>query len=180
MRSYDASCRNRPSQISSAQHSRKAVRKPKNWMHALKKINECTPKVNEGQFCVFRRVSSRWVLLFYTFIGLRASVSIFILITLFLCVNCRNEKQGTTWSNVQETSKEKDKASILRDREEMPSWMDTVCNRAANSRALLNYPLLICQPMNDWTDAGINRRLNTQGQKLTKATCLQNSEAYAR
>ena len=31
------------------------------WMCALKKINECMPRVNETQFCVFRRVSSRWV-----------------------------------------------------------------------------------------------------------------------
>lgn len=33
--------------ISSAQHSRKVVQKPKNWMRALNKINECTPRVNE-------------------------------------------------------------------------------------------------------------------------------------
>ena len=69
--------------------------------------------VNEGQFCVCRRVSSQWVASFYTFVELRDFVSIFIVITLFLCVNCRNEKQ--------ETSKEKGKASMLGDREEMPS-----------------------------------------------------------
>jgi len=39
--------------FSSTQYSRKAVHKPRNWMRALKKINECTPSVNERQFCVF-------------------------------------------------------------------------------------------------------------------------------
>jgi len=45
--------------FSSAQHSRKAIRKPKNWARALKEINERTPNFNEGRFCVFRRVNSQ-------------------------------------------------------------------------------------------------------------------------
>ena len=76
--------------------------------------------------------------LFYAFVELRAFASIFIVVTLFLRVNCRNEKQETTWSNVQETSKEKGKASMLGDREEMPSETDTACNGTEDSRAFLN------------------------------------------
>lgn len=67
----------------------------------------------KDNFVFVKRVSSQWVTLFYTFIELRAFASIFIVITLFLHVNCRNEKQ--------ETSKEKGKAPTLGDREEMPS-----------------------------------------------------------
>jgi len=39
--------------------------------------------VNEGQFYVFRRVSSQWVALFYAFVELRAFALIFIVVTLF-------------------------------------------------------------------------------------------------
>ena len=47
---------------------------------------------------------------FCTSVELRDFLLIFIIVTLSSCVNCRNEKTETTWSNVQEAIKEKGKA----------------------------------------------------------------------
>ena len=117
--------------------------------------------IQEGQFCVFRRVSSRWVSWFYTFIEVRAFVSVFIIITLFLCVNCRNEKQETIWSNEQETSKEKGKASMLG--EQRRDAFINRCRMQQNHR----FQSITQHMLRSICDSTFGVR------KLTKAACLR-------